>query len=66
MKGVGHTYRPEVGEICLISEPHCDDEDGYVYGEFEVLWKDDDFLLYRKEGCWPNIAKWDHVIAKPL
>lgn len=66
MKGKGHKYRPRVGERCLISGPNCDDDDGYVFGEFEVLWKDDVFLLYGKDGCWPNLSKWDLVIAKPL
>jgi len=66
MKGSNSTYRPEAGTTCLISPPHCDDDSGYVFGEYDILWKDDLFVLYRKEGCWPNIEKWDHLIAKPL
>lgn len=66
MKGEHSTYRPEAGTRCLISGPNCDDENGYMFGEFEVIWGDDTFVLYGNDGFWPNLHKWDHVIAKPL
>ena len=64
MKGDGYTYRPEVGERCLISPPHSDDNDGYCFQEYEILWKNGLFVLYGNEGCWPNLNKWRHIIAK--
>lgn len=66
MKGTDNTYRPKVGEICLISPPHCDDATGYVFHEYEILWKDSTFVVYRVPGCWPVVDKWDHIITKPL
>ena len=66
MKGLNSKYRPEVGEACLISGPNCDNEDGYVFGEMELLWKDETFVLYGSPGCWPNLTKWELIIAKPL
>jgi hypothetical protein len=65
-KGSKSTYRPGAGTTCLISPPNCDDDNGYVFGEYEILWSDDTFVVYRIPGCWPNVNKWDHVIAKPL
>ena len=65
-KGDGHTWRPIAGQTCLISPPHADDENGYVYDEYEVLWLDETFICYRKPGCWPNVNKWEHIRAKPL
>lgn len=65
-KGDGCTYRPVSGEKCLISPPHADDENGYTYGEYEVLWTDAIFILYRKDGCWPAVNKWEHIRTKPL
>ncbi len=65
-KGDGQTYRPEAGTRCLFSGPHMDDENGYVYHEVEVLWRDDLFVVYRVDGCWPNVHKWEHVRAKPI
>jgi hypothetical protein len=65
-KGEHIAYRPEAGTRCLVSGPNCDDDKGYVYSEFDILWRDDVFVLYGKPGYWPNIAKWDHVICKPM
>jgi hypothetical protein len=66
MKGESCTYRPEAGSMCLISPPNCDDGNGYVFMEAEVLWTDDTFLIYRKPGCYPCVNKWVHVICKPM
>lgn len=66
MKGANSAYRPETGTVCLISPPNSDDGYGnYTFGEFEVLWTDELFILYRKPGCWPRVDKWVHVICKP-
>lgn len=65
-KGEGCTYRPEIGESCLISGPNCDDENGYTYREMEILWKDGLFVACRVTGCWPVVYKWEHIRAKPL
>lgn len=66
MKGDQNTYRPEVGERCLISPPNCDDDNGYVFFEFEILWKNEKFVLYGNPGRWPNLNKWDHISVKQL
>lgn len=66
MKGESSTFRPDVGERCLMSGPNMDDDDGYIFHETEVLWKDDKFVLYGNKGMWPILNKWDHIIAKPL
>jgi len=65
-KGLNSTYRPEAGTVCLISGPNCDNDEGYVFSEFTVLWSNDIFVLYGNEGFWPNLYKWDHVIAKEI
>jgi hypothetical protein len=65
-KGAKSTYRPPAGTKCLISPPNCDDDDGYVFLEMEILWCDDLFVVYHSHGCWPNVHKWEHIIAKPL
>lgn len=65
-KGAGNMYFPVAGETCLISPPHCDDESGYVFKEFQVLWTDETFLVYRAPGCWPTVAKWEHIRCKAL
>lgn len=62
----GDGWRPQTGTKCLISGPNMDDEKGYVYGEYEVLWQDETFVVYRTPGCWPVIYKWEHCLAKPL
>lgn len=59
-------FRPTPGTLCLISGPNCDDENGYVYGEFTILWCNDIFVLYGNDGKWPNLEKWDHISVKPL
>lgn len=66
MKGMNSFFRPEAGTRCLISGPNCDDDSGYVFLEMEILWRDDMFVVYRVPGCWPNIHKWEQIIAKPL
>jgi len=66
MKGLNSKYRPDVGETCLISPPHSDDENGYVFQEYKILWKSEVFVLYGVANCYPNLDKWDHVICKPL
>lgn len=60
------TYRPPAGTVCQISGPHCDDDSGYLYDDFTILWQDDTFVLYGKPQCYPNLQKWDHVICRPL
>lgn len=65
-KGDGCTYRPNAGEVCLISGPNCDDDKGYTYLEVEILWKDELFVVYRHKNCWPVVNKWEHIRAKPI
>lgn len=63
-KGDGNTYFPTAGEVCLISGPHCDDENGYVFVKCEVLWVDSTFIVYRLAGwpnCTPVVNKWEHI-----
>ena len=66
MKGANNSYRPKAGDACLISGPHMDNDDGFVFGEFKVLWCDSIFLCYQKVNCWPVVGKWEHVIAKQI
>lgn len=67
MKGQHSTYRPDAGTRCLVSGPNEDDDGGYVFGEVEIVWRDETFVLYRKSPeFWPVLYKWDHVLAKPL
>ena len=66
MKGINSTYRPEAGTICLISGPNCDDDSGYLFDKFTLLWRNDIFVLYGNESCWPNLHKWDHILAVAL
>jgi hypothetical protein len=65
MKGSNSAYRPAPGTTCLISPPNSDDDNGYTFGEFEVLWTNETFIVYRHKDCWPCVNKWDHVICKP-
>lgn len=65
-KGDGYTWRPVAGQMCLISPPHSDNGDEYIYGKYEVLWLDEIFICYRAPGCWPNVDKWEHIRAKPI
>lgn len=65
-KGKNNTYRPAAGTRCLISGPCCDNDEGYVYNEFEILWANDVFVLYGKKDCWPNLWKWEHISVKPI
>lgn len=65
-KGDGCTFRPDAGTTCLVSGPNCDDYDGYTYGEMEILWKDDLFVVCRTVGCWPVVYKWEHIRCKPM
>ncbi len=64
MKGINN-YIPKAGEKCLISGPNCDDENGYVYGLFEVLWINGTFILYGNKGFWPNLNKIEHISIRP-
>lgn len=63
MKGFNN-YKGETGELVLISGPNCDNEQGYVYGEYTILWQDKNFILYGSEGNWPNLNKKEHVSIK--
>ncbi len=63
MKGFNN-YQGATGELVLISGPNCDNEQGYVYGEYTILWQDENFILYGSEGNWPNLNKKDHVSIK--
>jgi len=63
MKGT-NSYKPKIGEIVLISGPNCDNETGYVYGKYEVLFINDKFILYGNDGHWPNLHKLEHVHIK--
>jgi len=65
MKGTNN-YQGETSEIVLISPPNSDNEDGYVYGEYQILWQNDLFILYGSENCWPNLNKKEHVHIKQL
>ena len=66
MKGINYPYRPEVGEEVWISPPGSDDENGYVFQLYEILWFDATFVLYRKNDSWPNLDKWIHIAIEPL
>jgi hypothetical protein len=63
-KGANSTFRPEAGTVCLVSGPNCDDENGFVFSEMTILWRNDIFVLYGNEGFYPNLNRWDHVICK--
>lgn len=65
-KGSNSTYRPDAGTVCLVSGPNCDNEEGYTFIEATILWRNDIFVLYGRDGCWPNLSKWELIIAKPL
>ena len=65
-KGGKSTYRPAAGTVCLLSGPNCDDGERYVFAEMTILWSNANFVLYGRDGCWPNLNKWDHVLCKPL
>jgi len=65
MKGKG-SYLPKVNERVLISPPNCDNEEGYVYIEFDVLWINETFILYGNKGYYPNLDKIEHCHIKKL
>jgi hypothetical protein len=65
MKGINN-YEGSTNELVLISGPNCDNEQGYVYGEYTILWQNDIFILYGAENCWPNLNKKEHVKIKRL
>lgn len=65
MNGINN-YEGSINELVLISGPNCDNEQGYVYGEYTILWQDDIFILYGNEGKWPNLNKKEHVKIKKL
>lgn len=60
------SYKPKVGERVLISPPNCDNDEGYVYDEYDVLWMNDVFILYGNENFYPNLNKLRHVAIKKL
>jgi hypothetical protein len=66
MKGSHSTYKPSVGERVLISPPNSDDENGFVFQEYNILWANEKFVLYGNDNCWPNLNKWEHVCVKPI
>jgi hypothetical protein len=59
-------YFPSTGEVCEISGPNCDDDKGYTWGETTVLWQNEMFVLYGKDGYWPVLHKHEHVLFRPL
>ena len=63
MKG-SNNYNAKTNEVVLISPPNSDNSTGYVYDEYTVLWQNDIFILYGKDGCWPNLDKKEHVSIK--
>ncbi len=67
-KGLRRTpqYRPAIGEKCRVSGPGGDDDKGYTWIEATLLWANDVFVLYGKEGCWPSLDKWEHTLFEPL
>lgn len=65
-KGANSAYRPAIGETCLVSGPNCDDANGYVFAEMDILWASEIFVLYGRAGYWPNLNRWEHVWCKPL
>lgn len=65
MKGKNN-YEGKTGETVLISPPNSDNEDGYVYDEYQILWQNNIFILYGKENCWPNLEKKEHIHIKQL
>ena len=65
-KGSRSTYRPAAGTVCEVSGPNCDDDSGYVFGKYEILWGNEIFVLYGAPNCWPNLHKWEHVICRPI
>lgn len=65
MKG-DNNYIPVVGERVLISAPNMDDENGYVYGEFDVLEIDEISITYGNKGFHSNLNLLNHVSIKKL
>jgi len=63
MKGTNN-YAGATNEVVLISGPNCDNSEGYVYGEYTILWQNDIFILYGADDCWPNLNKKEHVHIK--
>lgn len=59
-------YRPEAGTICQVSGPHCDDADGFTWETTTVLWCNHVFVLYGRDGYWPNLHKWEHCLFRPM
>ena len=65
MKHHGYPYRPKVGECCLIS-PNCKNGFGFTFSPYNILWKDENFILYGKDGGCPVLSKLDNIAIKPL
>lgn len=59
-------YFPVIGETCRMSGPNADDADGFTWLTVEVLWRDDLFIVTRKEGCWPTVTKLELALFEPL
>ncbi len=57
-------YRPAVGTQCEVSGPNCDNDEGYTWSDTTVLWSDDTFVLYGRQGYWPVLNKWEHCLFR--
>lgn len=57
-------YRPVVGTHCEVSGPNCDNDDGYTWSEVDILWSDETFVLYGRQGFWPTLHKWEHCLFR--
>lgn len=60
-----NAYYPAANEVCEVSGPNCDDENGYTWAETTLLWSNDIFVLYGSEGYWPTLHRRTHVIFRP-
>lgn len=66
MKGMSYLYRPQVGEDVWLSPPGSENETGHIFQIYEVLWFDNEFVLYRAPDCWPRLNKWIDIGIEPL
>ena len=65
MKGLDN-YKCKTGERVLISPPNSDNENGYCFQEYQVLWQNDIFILYGNDGRYPNLHRKEHVKIKQI
>lgn len=65
-KGDKSEHRPEVGENCLLSPPNCDDDNGYVYFPSTCIWADETFGIFKNQGKYPEVYKWEHIRCKKI